>query len=297
VYKILTFDGGGIRGISQARLIQRIEEKLGRRLNPDLIAGTSVGSFLATSYDLMPPSAVIEFFQAYGPKIFAKDSFLDDVSDLWDLKGARYSTKPLKSSLEKVFDDKTLGQLKRRTLITSYDLRHPDGYWQPVVFHNYESVGNSRDLSLVSACLRSSAAPTYFPAYELHTDGGVWGNNPSASALAAACDAYVGRQKLGQVSLLSLGTGRSPMVLSGAKRDLGVVDWLEKGLIDILLDGNIEASHYYCRSFLRPSYQRLQWNLPDEIKLDDVSRMDELIEIADSIDLSPILEWLQGFWV
>lgn len=299
MFKILTFDGGGIRGVSQARLLQRIEQAWGRRLNPDLIAGTSIGGVVAAAYDQMTPVGMVEFFRREGPKVFAEDSFFDDVDDLWDLQGARYSNKPLKRALTGLFGGRTLAEVPRKIMITSFSLRHPEGFWQPVVFHNFtgQASESSRDLSIVQACMRTTAAPTYFPVYEKHCDGGVWGNNPSCSALALACDEYVGRQILGQCSVLSIGTGRNPLTLSGSKNDLGLLDWLKKGLIDILLDGNCEASHAYTRAFLRSRYMRIQWNLEEEIKLDDVSRLDELIEIADKIDIDPVLEWMRGFWV
>ena len=297
MFKILALDGGGLRAVFQARLIERLEVHLGHDLIPDLYAGTSGGAIVACNLQKIPASKIVKFFEEEGPKIFERESFLEEVDDLWNLAGAKYYNNQLKKSLTAVFGDDTLSDLPRRTLITSFALRHEEKFWQPVVFHNFPNVKASPDLSVVDALLRSSAAPTYFPVYQDHCDGGVWGNNPSMSAVAAAGDEYVGGQKLSNISVLSIGTGRLSMQLKGGKRDLGAVDWFQKGLVEILLDGNVEASHYYSKSLLGPRYQRVQVDLDQNVKLDDVKSIGKMIAYADAVDLSPILEWLQGFWV
>jgi patatin-like phospholipase/acyl hydrolase len=300
VFKILALDGGGLRSVFQARLIERIESAIGGKLSADLWAGTSGGAIVASSLQVLSASDTIKFFQTEGPKIFTDDGFLDDVRDLWDLKGARYETKRLRKVLEKTFGGMTLGEVKAKILITSFALQSAEG-WEPVVFHNFTGPKGSPSMTITDAVCASSAAPTYFPVYPIngnkYADGGLWGNNPSMSAVSAACDKMVGRQRIDKVSVLSIGTGKNPMTLKGAKNDLGALDWLSKGLIDILLDGNIEASHYYSRSLLGPQYLRVQPSLANEIKLDDTDGIQRMIDVANGTDLDPILSWMQGFWV
>lgn len=302
MFKILSLDGGGLRSVFQARMIQRIEKATQRQLKPNLYAGTSGGAIVATGVQVLPLDQVIEFFKTEGPKIFKKDGLLDDIEDLWNLTGARYQSKGLKSALTKAFGDMKLKELPANTLLTSFSLKNSEGYWQPVVHHNFKgSPKASPELSIVSAVMRSAAAPTYFPIVnedgEKFCDGGVWGNNPSMAALAAAVDKYVGGQRHDRVSILSIGTGRLKLQLPGSKQDLGALDWLKKGLVDVLLDGNIEAAHYYSRSVLGPAYYRLQVDLADDIRLDDVSGIGRMIELADSLDIEPVVSWMQGFWV
>ncbi len=296
MFKILALDGGGIRSIFQARIISRLEERLGRSLLPSLIAGTSGGAIIGCALTKFSPEEVMEFYRKKVGAVFKKGSFLDDIEDVWNLAGAKYANLALKNGLKSAFGDETLGSIQQKILITSFSLQHPDGNWQPVVFHNFPSAKASSDLTIVDALMRSTAAPTYFPVYQKHTDGGVWGNNPSMSALAATLDQMVGRQRVDRISLLSIGAGILPSRLKGSKNDLGSVDWLQKGLIDLLLDGNVEASHYYTRSILGPAYYRVQINLDREIKLDDASNMETMVNLANGVDLEPILEWMQGFW-
>ena len=296
MFKILALDGGGIRSAFQVRLISRLEAALGYRISPDFYAATSGGAIVACSLQKMAPDEALNFFLNDCPKIFKKESFLQGIDDLWNLEGAKYYNKSLQSSLRNIFGDMILGDLPVKTLITAFSLKHAEGFWQPVVFHNLPGMNASPSLKVVDALLRSSAAPTYFPVYQNYCDGGVWGNNPSMSAVAAACDEFVGKQQISEISVLSIGTGRSPIELKGAKRDLGAVDWFQKGIFDVLLDSNVEAAHYYTKSLLGARYYRVQVDLSKEVKLDDVKNIPAMIACADSVNIQPILDWMQGFW-
>ena len=297
MYKILTFDGGGIRSIFQARIVERIRSELMPDFRADFYAGTSGGAIVAAALAKgLSTSEIIEFYRIECPKIFKPGNFIDQIADQWDLTGAKYSNGPLKKALEKIFEAATLGSILPRLLITSFDTNHPDGDWQGVVFHNFPAASATPELSLVDALLRSSAAPTYFPVYQNYIDGGVWGNNPSMSGLAAALNKNVGRVDHENVALLSIGTGRRPAKLKGTKKDLGKLDWLRKGVIDLGFDANIPAAHYYSSSLLGPAYYRLNVTLDREIALDDARKVEDMLLIADAVDLRPLAEWMQGFW-
>jgi patatin-like phospholipase/acyl hydrolase len=297
LFKILALDGGGLRSVFQARLIDRIEKMLNKELKPDFYTGTSGGSIVACGLQKMGPADIVRFFQERGAAIFQHEGFLQEVDDLWNLQGAKYHTKNLQEALRGVFAQETLKDLANLTLITSFAVKHPDGYWQPVVFHNFPSAKNSAQLPIVDAILRSSAAPTYFPVYQDHCDGGVWGNNPSMAAVAAAVDPFVGRKPLQDLVVLSIGTGRRPMQLTRSKRDLGSMDWLRTGIVDVLLDANVDASHYYTRSLLGARYHRVQIDLKEDISLDESTHIPKMIELADAVDLRDIMAWMQGFWI
>lgn len=297
MYKILALDGGGIRSIYQARILERLELKLGKSLRPDLYAGTSAGSILACGIQFLPPAQLVSFFAEHGPNIFKRENFLENLDDLFNLKGAKYETKDLKRNLTKVFADKRMRDLPHSTLITSFDLRSQDKFWRPVVFHNMRGLKASPELPVVDAILRSTAAPTYFPVYQNHCDGAVWGNNPSMSAVAAALDVFVGGQDFAEIVVLSIGTGRRPAEIAGGKRDLGVYDWYKNRIFEVLMDGNTEAPHYYVRSLLNTRYFRLQIDLDQDIKLDDADRIPDMLAYAERTDLEALASWLQGFWI
>lgn len=133
--------------------------------------------------------------------------------------------------------------------------------------------------------IRSSAAPVYFPVYQGYVDGGVAAINPSTCALAQAF-----HEGFLDIRLLSLGTGNNPRWLDAQDEDWGIAQW-GLNLVNMVMDGGGEVADYQCRQILRDQYFRMQPQMPRPIGLDDWQATEELIEIADAIDLEPLLTW------
>lgn len=215
-YRILSIDGGGIRGVVTTVLLQRIVATPGLEnfLNSiDLIAGTSTGGLLALAVAKeLDLSEIRDVYVKKGPKIF-DDSWLDDLVDLGKLRGADYGTKGLRRELKRLFGNTTLGELSKRVLITAFDLdnEEPESRsWKPKLFHNFEGAQNDRASLVRDVGLYTSAAPTYFPSVDGYVDGGVYASNPAMCGLAQTQDPrYDPTPSLNDVFLLSLGTGRS----------------------------------------------------------------------------------------
>ncbi len=347
MYMVVSCDGGGIRGVLTARLLEHLENDSPFLSGVDLFAGTSTGGILALGLAKgLRPSKLVHLYRAFGEKIFAKRDLLDKISNLDELWRADNDHKGLREALESVFDpEETLGDLPKKVLIPAFDLDNQDEeskasatrayrtrFWKPKFMHNFESPGNDKSVKVVDAALRTSSAPTYFPSYQGYVDGGVVDNNPSMSALAKAVKegAWLGRQKslicdvlcflstlddekaaelvarirkiIGQeIRLLSLGTGFNPHYISGQEHDFGYKQWVlgtdgvERGaLLDMLFDGMIGPPDYMCRQLLNGNYVRLNPNLTEVIGLDAIDRIDELIALADGMDLSKTVDWLQS---
>ena len=151
----------------------------------DLIAGTSTGGLLALGIaHQLDLSEIRDIYEKKGPKIF-DDSWLDDLADLGKLRGADYDIEPLRRELKRVFGDTTLGQLKKRVLITAFDLDNEDPAkrtWKPKLFHNFPGRNTDRSEAAFAVGLYTSAAPTYFPSVDGFIDGGVYASNPSMCA-------------------------------------------------------------------------------------------------------------------
>jgi len=123
-YRVLSIDGGGIRGLVTTILLQRIVAAPGleRFLDSiDLVAGTSTGGLLALAiaggFGL---ARIRDLYVEKGPAIF-DDSWLDNAVDLFGIVGADYDTGPLRRELRRLFGDTTLGQLNKRGLVTAFD--------------------------------------------------------------------------------------------------------------------------------------------------------------------------------
>ena len=290
MYKILSIDGGGIRGIIPARLLERLQiHKPGLVQEFDLYAGTSTGAVLAAGFAYgFQPRFMRQMYQGFGVEVFA-DSLWDDLRDLKYLIGADYSLDNLKALLERVIGSTTLGDLPKKVLIATFDLKdesHDPPRWKPKFFHNYPEPGGDEEQSLVDVVIRSAAAPVYFQMYQGYIDGGVAAINPSTCALAQAF-----HEGFLDVRLLSMGTGKNPRCLEQVDADWGIYQW-GLNLVDMVMDGGSEVADYQCRQILADQYFRMQPQLPEPIGMDEWQSVDELISIADSIDLDPMIDWL-----
>jgi patatin-like phospholipase/acyl hydrolase len=223
-YRMVSIDGGGIRGLVTTILLQRIVATPGLYNfleSIDLIAGTSTGGLLALGtakhIDL---SEVRDLYVEKGPKIF-DDSWYDNFVDLGRLRGADYDTKPLRREMKRLFGTATLGELSKRVLITAFDLDNEDPdpakhSWKPKLFHNFQGADDDRASRAVDVGLYTSAAPTYFPSVDGYIDGEVHASNPAMCALARTQDSrYSPTPPLHDVLLISLGTGTSLQYIKG----------------------------------------------------------------------------------
>jgi patatin-like phospholipase/acyl hydrolase len=291
MYKILSIDGGGIRGIIPARLLERLEiQKPGIVQEFDLFAGTSTGAVLAAGFAFgFNPRFLRQMYQGFGQEVFA-DSLWDDLRDLKYLIGADYSIENLKALLEEVIGETTLGDLPKKVLIATFDLKDESRdppRWKPKFFHNYPEADGDENHKLVDVVIRSAAAPIYFPTYQGYIDGGVAAINPSTCALAQAF-----HEGFLDLRMLSLGTGDNPRYLDQLDADWGLYQW-GLNLVDIVMDGGGEVADYQCRQILADQYFRLQPQLSEPISMDKWQSVDELLSIADSIDLDPLIDWLE----
>ena len=308
MYKILSIDGGGIRGLLTCTVMERLLEQIpGLLNNVDLIAGTSTGGIIALGLAHgLTPTDLHKFYYERGKKIF-DDSWLDNIRDLGGLAGAQYDNTHLKEELEDIFGDTLLKQLKRKVLISSFDLDNeaPDEAsrsWKPKFWHNFDGSDSDGNARVAYVALFTSAAPTYFPTADRFVDGGVIANNPSMAALAQALDTRASspkKPKLEEIVLLSLGTGQSLCRIEGKNLDWGIAHWA-RPLVSILIEGSVGIADYQCRQILGDRYFRLNGQFPPDKKfdMDDIGKMDDLVSFArTSVDTSAAVTWLKKCWV
>ena len=303
-YRVVSIDGGGIRGLVTTILLQRIIATPGLENfldSIDLIAGTSTGGLLALGIaDQLNLAQIRDLYVEKGPKIF-DDSWLDDLVDLGKLRGADYDTKPLRRELQNLFGDATLGQLRKRVLITTFDLDNEDPVnrtWKPKLFHNFPGLSNDRASRVVDVGLYTSAAPTYFPSVDGYIDGGVYANNPAMCALAQTQDSrYSPTPALDEVLLLSLGTGTSLQYIKGKTNDWGYAQWV-KPLINLMLDGVAGIADYQCRQILGDSYHRLAPVFPAgvTVPMDEIDKIPYMIEFSEALPIDATIDWLTRTW-
>lgn len=312
-YKILSLDGGGIRGLITARLLQRLNNhpKIAGWLNDiDLIAGTSTGGIIALSLAYgKTPDDLCRLYKCKGDNIFNKN-ILETFIDIPNVISAEYSNENLKEELYQFFGEKKLVDLKTKVAIPTFDLDTMHDFdktnagkergWKPKIFHNFEGSGSDKEYKIKDVALYTSSAPTYFPSADGYIDGGVFANNPSMIAITQAISKHNVRKEraeLNDISLLSVGAGISLQFEEGENNNWGISQWAFS-LINILMEGVTGISDFQAEQLLGEKYSRLQiyFSEGNEIELDDVDKVKEMEELANNLDLSKTIDWIDENW-
>ena len=121
-YRILSIDGGGIRGLIPALILDRIEQRTGRPIAEsfDLIAGTSTGGILAVALTRAgedgrprwPAAELIELYETQGPRIFDRSLF-KALESVFAIEDEKYPRENLEAALEHY-----LGEARLRDALT-----------------------------------------------------------------------------------------------------------------------------------------------------------------------------------
>ena len=230
-FRILSIDGGGIRGVFPAALLAELERHyLGGESVAgyfDLITGTSTGGIIAIGLGAgLPAAKILQFYEQDGRAIFPPRGRL---ARLW---GARrlvthmYDNQKLKEHLQRQLGSRTLRDSSSRLCIPSCDGTHGDIWVYKTPHHPDYRMDGSK--GMVEVALATSAAPTYFRpledgGYRL-LDGGLWANNPIMIGVVEALTALGAPP--GRIRVLSLGCGSEPYRVGRWKMTAGgILGW------------------------------------------------------------------------
>lgn len=203
--KILTLDGGGIRGILPCAILAEIERRLDRPIASmfDLMAGTSTGGIIACGLNVPHPeqpgkpkfraSDLGELYEKSGAQIFQKQGGI--FAAITPFVEEAFTHAGLEELLKSYFGDAELRQTFTELLITAYDIeRRKPFYFLSRLAKTNPAAENFR---LRDVARSTSAAPTYFEPNPLSwtdssilalVDGGVFANNPSMLAYTEALE-------------------------------------------------------------------------------------------------------------
>ena len=227
-FRILSIDGGGIRGVFPAAFLAGLEEThLGGESVAsyfDLIAGTSTGGIIALGLASgLRASELRDVYVQRGREIFPpfRGGFPGIVEQQWKaicrLFSYRYDRAALLRVLEDTLGGRKFGEASSRLCIPSFDGRYGEVYVFKTPHHpDFRRDRKERMTKVASA---TGAAPTYFRPLEdggyTFVDGGVWGNNPVMIALVDALTCFAVPRS--GISILTLGCGDEPYVVGRSK--------------------------------------------------------------------------------
>lgn len=259
MYKILSIDGGGTKGIVPATFLNELHRKSKKIVHQhyDSFAGTSTGAIIAAALALeFNTDEIIKLYHEGAPRIFKKEKKWWQTG--FGLKDEVYEKENLIEELEKHFGDAKMKDVKKHLVVTAYDIVTE----QPIYFDS--QTAEHRDLRIVDCVASSASAPTYFEPIKFNdyvaVDGGVAGmNNPSLVAIKSALKMG---HKLDKLSVLTVGTGETSKELTYRKaKNFGVAQWA-KPLVSIMITAPSKVMNDFAKYLIEPAdYYRLNIDL------------------------------------
>jgi predicted acylesterase/phospholipase RssA len=261
--RVLSIDGGGVRGLVPAIVLAEIEARTGRGVADlfDVVAGTSTGAVLALGMNVPGerPNVprwqaldCVEFYKVHLAEIFGQGGW-QALAGVAGLIREKYDEGPLERVMGSYFADHRLSEALTNVVVPAYDLANSD----VMLFDSRAAAADgAMDLPMRLVVRGATAAPTYFEpqlvsppvAVQQHllVDGGLFANNPGICAFIQAQ-----RLKLGaDVVMVSLGTGAALRKLRlGEVKSWGLAHWA-RPLLDIVLGSGSQATDHYLRSLL-----------------------------------------------
>lgn len=263
-FKILTIDGGGIRGIFPITILAAIERKLKNDGNPrwqiyhhfDLISGTSTGGIIALGLALgVPAQDILDIYMKHASTIFGSPKSL-----IGNFFMAKHKREGLEKLLRETFSkynngkDPILKDCKTNVCIPIYDLLQ--GKFSVCKNAYHKSFVRDYHIPAYQVALATSAAPTYFDPYSAtyidlngteksfsnKVDGGVAANNPTLLAIIEAQTAFY--KELSELKIFSIGTGTQILSDGANRKSWGLHYWMLKNgktrLIDLFFQAQAQ---------------------------------------------------------
>lgn len=279
IIKVLSVDGGGIRGIIPLSVLIEMEKCSGKPISQlfDFIAGTSTGGVI--SLGLVKPDKegnpqfsaqkLLDLYSTQANQIFSK-SLIRKIKTIGGLFGSKYDINNVYKVLYEYVGETKLSEALTDIMLTAYDIENRSPYF----FKSTKAkIHNERDFRMIDAGIATASAPVYFSPVKINIpnsdeylsliDGGVFANNPSMNA-------YIEARKLfpdSEILLVSLGTGQStkPILYDHAK-NWGILKWAF-AILGVVFDGISDNVDYELMKIFESEndkkyYYRFQINLP-----------------------------------
>lgn len=316
--RILSIDGGGIRGILPGIILTRLEEKLQKLTKDknvriadyfDLFAGTSTGGILSLSYlvpdqngrPLLSAQDSVNLYLEKGDKIFEVDLW-QKIRSGAGILDEKYHARVLETALDNNFENKMLSDLIKPCIISSYDVENA----KPHFFKQHKSHKEIFNFKVKDVARATSAAPTYFEAARVNNgigtsfalvDGGLFANNPAMVAYSEArsmnFENKVDYPTAKDMMIVSIGTGsKSKSYTHDQVKDWGQVKWV-KPVIEIMMSGSSATTHYHLNKIYdtlssqsdKENYHRLEPAIKSaDLQMDNASKKNLIALKEDALN-------------
>lgn len=226
-FRILSIDGGGIRGILPLAVLAELESAhlQGRSIAEcfDFITGTSTGGIIALGLARgLTASHILDIYVERGDEIFPDYGPVSQwMMGKLQIFRNRCDTKALHTLIDDIVGTAELWESGKRLCIPAAETRHFEPFLFKTPHHEDYCLDWCKSMALVAKT--TSAAPAHFRpvqsgGYEF-IDGGVWANNPIMTGVADALACFDIRRE--QIKVLSLGCGQTHYEMGWARRTFG----------------------------------------------------------------------------
>ena len=288
-YLILCLSGGGYRGLFTAEVLALLRDTTaGAEIltKPSLFAGTSVGGLLAAGLALgRSPALLRDALLDHGPRIFDdRVRILGRTLPIRKFRGmygalltAKYKPDALFSAISSILGDQKEIRLKdidKHLILTATCAVTKS----PLIFSNVPPLGLDADVRLIDALIASTAAPGYFPPFQLANrtllDGGLVANAPDLVAILEAVAKR--RAKLEDCCVISIGTAKTnPASIPRTVGSRGIIRWAPD-LFDITSNAQEVLAVRQAKILLSDRYLRIDASpSPQQSKAVDLDRVSE----------------------
>ena len=239
MFRILSLDGGGIKGIFPASVLTYLEENClaGKSIGEyfDLISGTSTGGIIALGLGAgLSARDVMNLYVSEGHRVFPPAQRIKS-RRFWNrIRRNRYDRTALDDLLEQFLGGKKLKDSKYRLLIPATEAKHGDPAVYKTPHHPGYYLDGDKPMAEVAAA--TSAAPTYLkPVLQdgyILVDGGIWANNSTMMALVEALTCFSVQRE--QIAILSIGCGQDGFRIN-AKQTAGAGQFHWRAIIHVAM--------------------------------------------------------------
>lgn len=293
-FRVLSLDGGGLKGAFTAAALASWEKQTGLRIidHFDLIAGTSTGGILAIGLGLgLSGQQMLDFYLERGETIFPitrlRSRFRHTVKHFFKPK---YAQEVLLRELEDAYYSggkvRVLKDSICRLVIPTYHAVAGASHLFRTPHHPDLTV--DAETEAAHAALATAAAPTFFTAAKIanmvaessYFDGGVWANSPAmAAVIESVCFLRIPVER---IDVLSVGTTDEPFTVR-KQIQAGIVGWLwKKRILELLMSVQQESSLKLTKCLLGvPRFLRVNITTqPGIYRLDSPKEIKELADLG-----------------
>ncbi|MBC6415793.1 MAG: patatin-like phospholipase family protein [Bdellovibrionales bacterium] len=251
-FHILSIDGGGIRSIVPAFIINSIFSKLGIDFGEkiQMLAGTSTGSIIVAGLACeISTKKIIKLYSKVCDKI-----------------------------LKEIFEERKLGDIENPLLILSIDIGNGNVH----IFKSNDSKHFTRDVLVRDAVLASCSTPTYFNSIIEYALGGLWANNPSLVAFIEAQKRL--NVSADSIKILSISIGHVKSFYGTDLEKKWGFFWEREKFINFILSLKSQSIHNYLKLIIKEdNLLRLNFESDLPLPLDECTSKQDLLLKADKL--------------